>query len=235
MIEWAHGSIRIDDISEVVKDLFALEIFTTINMDSTTISRSPDNRYKVTLNTSQVPFASSHWSREFEYPWALRMAELVDGLSVLDAGGGLCPFQLLMALRGANVVNVEIDRNIIAHARRTYIFQMLRQIRFAHGDILNLDFPDGTFDRTVCISVLEHCRNRKRAFDELYRVTKPGGRLIVTMDVMERPAAGAPSEEDVAFFLEPYGLSLPPKPSTILRRLIEGVSMSVLCVRIDKP
>jgi SAM-dependent methyltransferase len=63
-----------------------------------------------------------------------------------------------------------------------------------------LPFADETFDVCTCISVLEHLppEHRLRALRELWRVTKRGGRLIVTCDVaLESGAEGLEFEEIV--------------------------------------
>lgn len=43
------------------------------------------------------------------------------------------------------------------------------------ADILNLPFPDDTFDVIFCNHVLEHIEDDAKAMSELYRVMKPGG------------------------------------------------------------
>jgi ubiquinone/menaquinone biosynthesis C-methylase UbiE len=75
-------------------------------------------------------------------------------------------------------------------------------VNYKVGDATGLEFPDDTFDRVYCISVLEHLeeetRNgkpfsaRKRnldivAINELLRVLKPGGILAITADWSEQP------------------------------------------------
>ena len=67
---------------------------------------------------------------------------------------------------------------------------------YLYGDLRRLEFRDGLFNRVVCISTLEHIgMDNSRyggmvehdpsswhdAVGELYRVTKPGGRLFYTM------------------------------------------------------
>src|SRR4051794_2162514 len=42
-------------------------------------------------------------------------------------------------------------------------------------------FPDSTFDRIVCEHVIEHLAQVISVMEELHRVTKPGGRIYVTV------------------------------------------------------
>ena len=55
-----------------------------------------------------------------------------------------------------------------------------------------MDFPDGHFDRVFCLSVIEHIPHDlwPACMREFVRVLKPGGRLVVTMD-METSEANA--------------------------------------------
>ena len=49
------------------------------------------------------------------------------------------------------------------------------------GDITNLPFDDGFFDVVTCSEVLEHIPNYKTAISEIIRVTKEGGRMIISV------------------------------------------------------
>ena len=48
-------------------------------------------------------------------------------------------------------------------------------------DINNLPRESNEFDVTLCVETLEHIRNYKGAIAELIRVTKPGGRVLITV------------------------------------------------------
>jgi ubiquinone/menaquinone biosynthesis C-methylase UbiE len=48
------------------------------------------------------------------------------------------------------------------------------------GDIHELPFEDNSYGFIVCTEVLEHCHTPQKAIEELYRVLKPGGTLILT-------------------------------------------------------
>ncbi len=47
------------------------------------------------------------------------------------------------------------------------------------GDIHHLPLPDNSQDAILCLSVLEHVEDPIRAAEELYRVLKPGGYLLL--------------------------------------------------------
>ena len=48
------------------------------------------------------------------------------------------------------------------------------------ADIHTLPFDANSFDFVLCTEVLEHCHTPQRAVDELYRVLRPGGKIILT-------------------------------------------------------
>lgn len=48
------------------------------------------------------------------------------------------------------------------------------------GDAHELPFEDASFEQVLCTEVLEHLHTPQQAIDEMYRVLKPGGRLILT-------------------------------------------------------
>lgn len=47
------------------------------------------------------------------------------------------------------------------------------------GDIHNLPFKDNSIDAVICMAVLEHVEDPKRAMEEVYRVLKPGGYAFI--------------------------------------------------------
>lgn len=45
----------------------------------------------------------------------------------------------------------------------------------------NLPFPEGTFDTVLCSQMLEHVLDPRKCLEEIYRVLKPEGRLLLTV------------------------------------------------------
>ena len=54
------------------------------------------------------------------------------------------------------------------------------------GDALRLPFADGSFDRVMSICAIEHFDDGGRALDEMARVLRPGGELVMSADALTR-------------------------------------------------
>ncbi|HWQ66094.1 MAG TPA: methyltransferase domain-containing protein [Methanospirillum sp.] len=53
------------------------------------------------------------------------------------------------------------------------------KVTFAHGDIHDLSFPDGSFDHIILCFVLEHLKEPHSALNSLRRIIKPGGTITL--------------------------------------------------------
>lgn len=126
---------------------------------------------------------SAHLDREFppeffESGRIARALAMAEGSRVLDLGCfiGLCSHHL--ALRGHQVVGVDVDENCIEIARRKHSHPKLS---FEHTDGRGLEFDDASFDCVLLLEVLEHSFNPRGLVAEIHRVLKPGGCLIVSV------------------------------------------------------
>ena len=121
-------------------------------------------------------------SRPYEYRWASTIVD-VRGLDVLDLGVGL-PSQYgwyryaLEHLVPRRYCGIDFDDRIREEELRE------SGLTIQWMDMTALDFPDASFDVIYCLSVFEHlpADSLERACAEAYRVMRPGGRLVVTLD-----------------------------------------------------
>jgi len=96
------------------------------------------------------------------------------GRSLLDAGCGTGWFSLWAHQRGADVTAVDIGPRLLAQVRRKC------PARIVLGDVLDLQFADGSFDVVVSSECIEHTRDPRRAVHEVIRVCRPGGLVVIT-------------------------------------------------------
>lgn len=96
------------------------------------------------------------------------------GEEVLDLGAGSAPYAPLYKgyFRRAVTVDVPSSRQDVSAVDV-----------IASAD--NLPFDDARFDCVVCTEVLEHCARPGAAMDEIARVLKPGGVVLLTTPLMQ--------------------------------------------------
>jgi SAM-dependent methyltransferase len=95
---------------------------------------------------------------------------------VLDAGCGMGRHAREMARFANQVVALDFSRAIDQAARNTVD---LKNVDCVQADLLNLPFPDATFDYVYSLGVLHHLEDTDRAIAGLVRTLKPGGRLRI--------------------------------------------------------
>ena len=105
-----------------------------------------------------------------------RLAELADFSPpniVLDVGGGTG--------RISQFISGQVDQIIIADLS----FKMLGKSKLknelfpVNSPSEFLPFPDETFDRIIMVDALHHVCDQNKTAQELWRVTKPGGKIVI--------------------------------------------------------
>ena len=141
------------------------------------------------LSDKHFGWHSTHFSRKWEYPWVCsRLAELdISGKAILDAGTGMSPVVLWAANQGARAITVDSGGQGGKGAGFVDYSRCISTITSYRNDFAKMDFLAGnSLDALISISVIEHVSADKRlqAFAEWYRVLRPGGYLILTVDLI---------------------------------------------------
>jgi arsenite methyltransferase len=113
----------------------------------------------------------------------LTALELREGERVLDIGAG--PGLLVADMAAVvgpwgHVTGLEISDSMLAVAsRRLASSAIADRVTLVNGDAVALPFPDASFDAATSTQVYEYVPDLDRALAELYRVLRPGGRVLI--------------------------------------------------------
>ncbi len=105
-------------------------------------------------------------------------------LSFLDAGAGTGPYSKIGSIAGFKKVYVyEYDQKELDRAKinLSQINQPSNIFDFEKVDLKSIPLPENAVDICVCSEVLEHIPEEHLAAAELYRVMKPGGKMLFSM------------------------------------------------------
>lgn len=98
---------------------------------------------------------------------------------ILDAGAGTGLVGQLLAERGyTNLVAMDLSEGMLEEARRKNVYRELHRMVLGEP----LDFSTDSFDSTICIGVFTVGHAPASSFDELIRVTRPGGYILFTLN-----------------------------------------------------
>jgi arsenite methyltransferase len=111
-------------------------------------------------------------------PFSLRPLER--GERVVDAGSG-AGFDCFIAARqvgpGGRVVGIDMLSDMLERSRAAAGQMGLEQVEFREGLIEDMPVEDGWADVVMSNGVINLCADKRRAFEEILRVLRPGGRL----------------------------------------------------------
>jgi ubiquinone/menaquinone biosynthesis C-methylase UbiE len=144
------------------------------------------------------------------------------GLKVLDLGCGDGTTALPEAKLGADVLGVDIARNLVEAGNNRAKEQGLTNCKFQEGDASNLrELRDKTFDLVVSIFGAMFAPKPFDVAKEMVRVTKPGGRIVMGNWIPNDPTL-------VAQILKISASYSPPTPEGFVSPMTWGVENNVI-------
>lgn len=158
-------------------------------------------------------------------PYGKYLASRIDTsglISVLEmaSGTGRVTRHIRKALPASvKLTASDISNDMLAIAQRELDHE---GIEFRQEDIQNLSFPDNMFDLVICQFGMMFLPDKKKGFEEVYRVLKPGGRFMFFTwdDTLNMPLFKLMinetivpyfEDEDTSRFFTPFALHDSPK------------------------
>lgn len=122
-----------------------------------------------------------HVSGEIAYEHLHRYAfasDFVSGKTVLDIASGEGYGSGLLAKNAKKVIGVDLSEETITHAKSKYASQ--GNLEFRLGSCINIPCENGIFDVVVSFETIEHHAEHEKMLDEIKRVLKPDGLLVIS-------------------------------------------------------
>lgn len=146
---------------------------------------------------------------------------IVPGIQLLDLGCGDGTTALPAARLGAEVLGVDIARNLLEAGRRRAERDAIH-CRFEEGDAADLaPIPDRSFDMVVSIFGAMFAARPFDVAKEMARVTRPGGRIVMGNWIPNDPSL-------VAQILRTSAAYAPPPPQGFVSPMTWGIEENVI-------
>jgi len=147
---------------------------------------------------------------------------ITQGLKILDLGCGDGTTAIPAAKLGAEVLGVDIARNLVDAGNRRARTLGLSSVRFEQGDASDLrDLEDARFDLVVSVFGAMFAPKPSDVAREMVRVTRPGGRIVMGNWIPGDPTL-------VAQILRISSAYSPPPPAGFVSPMTWGVESHVL-------
>ncbi len=184
----------------------------------------------------------------------LAFGKINEGDTVLDLGSGAGIDAILAAQKvgkKGRVIGVDMTEEMIEKARENARRQEVDNVEFLLGDIEELPLEDNTVDIIITNCVINLTPDKTRAFQEAYRVLKPGGKIYLSdivlleelsevqkkdEDLLAGCVAGALLKEEYLRKIEEvgFGINILAENKEISKKQYGGIPLESITVELTK-
>jgi ubiquinone/menaquinone biosynthesis C-methylase UbiE len=148
---------------------------------------------------------------------------ITKSMRVLDLGCGDGTTAVPIAQTGAEVVGIDIAKNLVEAGNRRAAQAGLTRLKFQEGDACSLTgVADGSFDLTISVFGAMFAPKPFDVAKEMVRVTKPGGRIVMGNWIPNDPTSF------VSQLLKISSSFLPPPPEGFISPMTWGVEANII-------
>ncbi len=121
------------------------------------------------------------------------VGEIHEGESILDVGCGAGVDTMVAAIMvgpSGKVVGIDMSSDMVERARQNLSRTNLKNVSFLESSGEDLTLPDEDFDVVISSGVFNLIPDKLKALKEVFRVMKPGGRLMMADQVLTGHLSG---------------------------------------------
>ena len=184
----------------------------------------------------------------------IALGKLKEGETVLDLGSG-AGFDCFLARKkvgdAGKVIGVDMTEEMVEKARANADKYGYKNVEFRLGEIENLPVEDESIDIAISNCVINLVPNKEKAFKEIYRVLKKGGRMYLSdivlleniseeiknnEELLAGCVGGALLKDDYVDFIKKAGfeVSILSEDKDISKRQYQGMPLESLKVEARK-
>lgn len=163
--------------------------------------------------TDHLDEANFRERRDVTVDYVMRLVS--PGDRVLDLGCGAGPVLTELRRRGVDVTGIDYSEDMLENARRRLRAERLGDGRLFQGDCRDTGLPAGSFDVIVCLGVIAYMEDYDPVLDEIRRLLKPGGVVLISFRNAFNPVFS--------------------DPATLFRRLLRTLATPFIGPRRDGP
>jgi ubiquinone/menaquinone biosynthesis C-methylase UbiE len=145
-----------------------------------------DHLDRITDEFSRQANAFDVWAQNVDAEVGVRFAIALGDAArgrLIDIACGPGVVTAALAPGAASVVACDATAQMLEKAKARCTKAGLRNVEFKSGDAENLPFADAQFDGAVTRAAVHHFADPQRAFNEMFRVLRPGGAAVI-LDVI---------------------------------------------------
>ncbi len=102
-----------------------------------------------------------------------------DSVLCVGVGTGNEVLHILQANRSVSIVGVDYSK-VALHRAYAKALQLGKEIKVLNMDARHLEFSPGTFDKVLCIHVMDFLQDCQQVTNEIFRVLREGGQFVIT-------------------------------------------------------
>ena len=125
----------------------------------------------------------------------------------VPTGTAIFTYRKYKKLKNADITCLDYSEDMLTQAKVRFEANQIEHVKTIQGDVGNLPFEDNTFDIVLSMNGFHAFPDKEKAFDEVYRVLKPGGKFLSCFYICGESRI---SDALVKYILSPRGWFTPP-------------------------